>query len=124
MARPDVYSIRDTTVEAYLHPVAHEIKVRRADLLSDLRQPDKGAAYHALACECWYVLRAGIGRCEDVPDTFGVLIATDDALETARPAPHRAHRLPLAVWMALAKAAPRSPVQEAEQALLQADPAE
>ncbi len=57
MAMPDVYSIRHTTVEDYAEPVAHEIKVRRADLLSDLRRPDKGAAYLALASQCWYVLR-------------------------------------------------------------------
>jgi hypothetical protein len=44
MAMPDVYSIRHTTVEAYLEPVVHEIKVRRADLLSDLRHEAKRAA--------------------------------------------------------------------------------
>ena len=45
MAMPDVFSIRHTTVEAYLEPMVHEIKVRRADLLADLRRGDKREAY-------------------------------------------------------------------------------
>ena len=45
LCRPDVLSIRSTSVEAYAEPVVHEIKVRRADLLADLRQLAKGAAY-------------------------------------------------------------------------------
>jgi len=36
MAMPDVFSIRHTSVEDYVEPVVHEIKVRRADLLADL----------------------------------------------------------------------------------------
>ena len=54
MARPDVFSIRNTSVEAYAQPVVHEIKVRRADLIADLRKPDKRAAYLDLGGECWY----------------------------------------------------------------------
>ena len=38
---PDVYSIRYTTVEDHVEPIAHEIKVSRADLLSDLRNEAK-----------------------------------------------------------------------------------
>ena len=38
IAMPDVFSIRNTTVEAYVEPVVHEIKVRRADLLGDLKK--------------------------------------------------------------------------------------
>ncbi|MCZ8286593.1 MAG: hypothetical protein O9353_14170, partial [Bacteroidia bacterium] len=33
MVRPDVFSIRNTTVQEYVDPVVHEIKVHRADLL-------------------------------------------------------------------------------------------
>jgi hypothetical protein len=107
MAMPDVYSIRHTTVEAYLAPVAHEIKVRRADLLSDLRRPAKGEAYRQLASECWYVLREGIAQADEVPEVYGVMMATDDGtLTVARPAPRRAMRLPFASWMALARATP------------------
>ena len=68
MAMPDVYSIRHTTVEDYVEPVAHEIKVRRADLLADLRRPAKGEAYRWLSGECWYVIRAGIAQPDEIPE--------------------------------------------------------
>ncbi len=45
MAMPDVFSIRHTTVEDYLEPVVHEVKVRRADLLADVRREAKRVAY-------------------------------------------------------------------------------
>ena len=106
MAMPDVFSIRHTTVEAYLEPVVHEVKVHRADLLGDLRQPAKRAAYLQMAGECWYVIRAGIARPDEIPPECGVLVATDAALDVARPAPRRALRLPFDAWMALARAAP------------------
>ena len=41
MARPDVFSVRRTSVEDYLQPMVHEVKVSRADLLSDLRHAAK-----------------------------------------------------------------------------------
>jgi hypothetical protein len=106
MAMPDVFSIRHTTAEALLEPVVHEVKVRRADLLGDLRQTAKRAAYLQMSGECWYVIRAGIARPEEIPPECGVLVASDDALAVARPAPRRAVRLPFDVWMALARATP------------------
>ncbi|EHR73269.1 hypothetical protein BurJ1DRAFT_4481 [Burkholderiales bacterium JOSHI_001] len=122
VAMPDVYSIRHTTVEDYLHPVAHEIKVRRADLLADLRKPAKGQGYLQLAGECWYVLREGIGRPEEIPGEFGVMFAPDAGpLEVARPAPRRALKLPFAMWMVLARAAPE-PHDDDAQAWLGAPP--
>lgn len=106
IAMPDVFSVRNTTVEAYLEPVVHEVKVRRADLLADLKRPAKRAAYLQLGGECWYVVRQGIARADEIPPECGVLVATDAALEVARPAPRRAATLPFGVWMALAKATP------------------
>ncbi len=119
IAMPDVYSIRHTTVEDYVEPVAHEIKVRRADLLSDLRRPAKGEAYRWLSGECWYVIRDGIAQPQEIPEAYGVMLARPDgALEVARPAPRRAMRLPFAVWMALARATPeRADDDEAQPAL-------
>ena len=55
VARPDVFSIRNTSVATYVDPIVHEVKVRRADLLGDLRQGAKRRAYVDLG-ECWYVL--------------------------------------------------------------------
>ncbi len=118
LAMPDVYSIRHTTVEDYVEPVAHEIKVRRADLLSDLRREAKAAAYLAVSSQCWYVLRAGIAEPEEVPVAYGVMLADEAGLHVARPAPRRAMRVPLAVWMALARATPDAAGEETEQAPL------
>jgi hypothetical protein len=118
LAMPDVYSIRHTTVEDYTEPVAHEIKVSRADLLSDLRRADKGAAYLALSSQCWYVLRAGIASADEVPPAFGVMFADEAGLSVARPAPRRAMRVPFAVWMALARATAVPVPDEEAQSLL------
>lgn len=118
IAMPDVYSIRQTTVEDYAEPVAHEIKVRRADLLADLRRPDKGAAYRALASQCWYVLARGIAEADEVPTEYGVMWADDAGLEVARAAPRRPMRVPFVVWMALARAdAVKSPDDDAQASL-------
>lgn len=115
MAMPDVYSIRHTTVESYVEPIVHEIKVRRADLLSDLRQTAKREAYLASASQCWYVLKAGIASVDEVPPECGVMWALDERLEVARPAPRRAMALPFGTWMALARAdAERLPEDEAQ----------
>jgi hypothetical protein len=106
MAMPDVFSVRHTTVEDYLEPVVHEIKVRRADLLSDLKREAKRAAYLQLCGECWYVIREGIARPDEIPPECGVMVAGDSGLDVVRPAPKRAMRLPFHVWMALARATP------------------
>ena len=121
MAMPDVYSIRWTTVEAYTEPAVHEIKVRRADLLADLKRPDKGAAYRALSSQCWYVLGRGVGAAEEIPPEYGVLIETGEGagrLELARPAPRRAVTPGFAVWMALARATAEPALEEPAQAPL------
>ncbi|MCE4540207.1 hypothetical protein LXT12_23425 [Pelomonas sp. P7] len=108
-ALPDVYSIRHSTVEDYLEPAIHEIKVSRADLLGELRRPAKSAAYRALCGQCWFVIRAGIAEPEEIPPEYGVLIGHDSHLELARPAPRRAHKPDFATWMALARATPIAP---------------
>ena len=106
MAMPDVFSIRHTTVEDYVEPIVHEIKVNRSDLLADLRRESKRAAYLSLSSECWYVVRAGIAAADDVPPECGLIAAGETGLEVLRPAPRRAQRLPFAIWMALARATP------------------
>ncbi len=121
MAMPDVFSIRNTTVATYVEPIVHEIKVRRADLLGDVRQPHKREAYLALSSECWYVLKAGIGDASDVPDACGVMVSHDMGLVTARlevlrAAPKRAMSLSFGTWMALAKATCVAPPDDAPQA--------
>lgn len=123
VAMPDVYSIRSTTVEDYVEPVVHEIKVTRGDLLAELRKPDKHAAYLGLASQCWFVYPAGLARAEEIPPAFGILeAAAGGALERVRPAPSRAMRLPTAAWVALARANALPPDEDdlAQQALVDA----
>jgi hypothetical protein len=106
MAMPDVFSIRHTTVEAYAEPMVHEVKVQRADLLADLRRASKRRAYLEIGGECWYVIRDGIARADEIPPECGVLVACDRGLTVARPAPKRPTRIGFALWMALARATP------------------
>jgi hypothetical protein len=112
MAMPDVFSIRRSSIEAYLEPVVHEIKVSRADLLGDLKKPAKRAAYLAMAGACWYVLGVDakgrpIAQPQEVPPECGVLQVEGAALVVAREAPRRAvQQLPFHVWMSLAQAGP------------------
>lgn len=123
IARPDVFSIRHTSVESYVEPIVHEIKVRRADLLADLRQEAKRAAYRDLG-ECWYVLGNDargrpVGDPQEIPPECGVMLVEGERLAVARPAlrPARAG-LPFGVWMALAKATPVGGGDEETQGLL------
>ncbi|MGZ5238759.1 MAG: hypothetical protein ACXWCN_01455, partial [Caldimonas sp.] len=106
IAMPDVFSIRHTTVEAYLEPIVHEVKVRRSDLLADLRRAGKREAYLQLGGECWYAIRNGIAEPDEIPAECGVLVADETRLAVARPAPKRPARIGFARWMALARATP------------------
>lgn len=112
MCMPDVFSIRNTSVAAYLEPVVHEIKVSRADLLGDLKSKDKRDSYLDAGGQCWYVLgcdRKGqpIAQAEEIPVECGVMLLQNERLEVLRNAPKRAVAdLPFALWMVLAKATP------------------
>jgi hypothetical protein len=123
IARPDVFSIRHTSVEAYVEPIVHEVKVRRADLLGDLRQAAKRGAYLDLG-ECWYVLGNDakgrpIAEPEEIPEECGVMLARGTRLQVARAARRHARgALPFGVWMALAKSTPVTGLDEDSQGLL------
>ncbi|MCF8169155.1 MAG: hypothetical protein K9J77_11135 [Rhodoferax sp.] len=69
---PDVFSIRNSSKQAYLEPIVHEIKVSRADLLGDLKLIDKRSAYLDVGGQCWYVLGCNangkpIGEPDEIP---------------------------------------------------------
>ena len=122
VAMPDVFSVRQTSVAGYLQAEVHEIKVRRADLLSDLRHETKRAAYLGMAGACWYVLAEGIGSADDIPPECGVIVARGEnfaTLDVLRCAPARAMPfeagLPFALWMALARATPVPPLDDEAQ---------
>ena len=89
MCRPDVFSIRKSSVQVYLEPIVHEIKVSRTDLLGDLKLPNKRNAYLDIAGQCWYVLGRdskgrAIGEPEEVPLDCGDLVCTGHKLEVLR----------------------------------------
>ena len=110
--KPDVFSIRNSSVQAYLEPVVHEIKVSRADLLGDLKRPEKRQAYLELGGQCWYVLGRDakdrpIAEPQEVPVEIGVMQVEGDAIEILRSAPKKPmESLPFGIWMVLAKAVP------------------
>ena len=101
--RPDVYSIRNTSVAAYACPVIHEIKVRRADLLGDLKLPDKRGAYQALSSEFYYVMPEGMAAIEEIPQDCGVLYFAESGFKLGRTSPKRQVELSIAEWMSLAR---------------------
>lgn len=118
IAMPDVFSVRHTTKEAMLEPMVHEIKVSRADLLSDLRNEAKRAAYLSLSSQAFYVLSAGIGDAHDVPEPFGVLVEEADGLRCLRFAEKRPCKMAFGTWMALAQATPLAAADDDSQSLL------
>lgn len=119
LARPDVFSVRRTSVEDYLQPMVHEVKVSRADLLSDLRDAAKRESYQWLSCETYYVLPSGVAEPQEIPEAFGVWLLSGTietgTLDVVRPARHVTRKLPFSVWMALAKAVPVTSDHEARQ---------
>ena len=122
MARPDLFSMRNTSVPAYLQPMVHEVKASRADLLSDLRHDAKRQAYQWLCEECYYVFPAGIAQPDEIPEHFGIWVLhgglDNGHFELLRPARHARCALPFAVWMALCKATPLRSETERAQAQL------
>ncbi len=122
MARPDLFSVRNTSVPAYLQPMVHEVKASRADLLSDLRHDAKRQAYQWLCEECYYVFPEGIAEPEEIPEHFGIWVLRggldEGRFELLRPARHAQCTLPFAVWLALCKATPLRAGDEAAQAQL------
>lgn len=127
LARPDLFSIRRTSNPNYLHPVVHEIKVSRADLLSDLRHEAKRSSYQWLASECHYVFPHGLAEPQELPEELGVWVIHGNIetgrLEMLRPARHAPCTIPFDVWMAMAKASPVNRTLERPQAEL-AEPAD
>jgi hypothetical protein len=110
--KPDVFSIRNSSKQDYLEPIVHEIKVSRADLLGDLKRPEKRQAYLELGGQCWYVLgrdakKRPIAEPDEVPKECGLMQVVNGGVEVLRQAPKRqSSGLPFGIWMVLAKAMP------------------
>lgn len=116
--QPDVYSLRPSSKPEGLAVAIHEIKVSRADLLTELRKPDKSAAYAALSGQTCYVLAAGIATVDEIPPAFGVWVAHATHFELARPAPQRPFQPDFASWLELARRCPLPPPLDPSQAPL------
>ncbi|WP_290901716.1 hypothetical protein [Aquabacterium sp.] len=126
MTRPDLFSVRRTSNPAYLQPMVHEVKVSRADLLSDLRHTAKRTSYQWLCSECHYVFPHGMAEPQELPEELGVWVIHGDIdigqLELLRPARHAPCTIPFDVWMAMAKASPvRRPLERSQGELANAD---
>jgi hypothetical protein len=105
VARPDLYSLRDVAFSEHLHPVIHEVKVRREDLLGDLRNAGKRAGYQALSAAFYYVIAEGIAEPAEVPPDCGLIIATRTALVPARRSQLRAVQPGAVQWLSIARRA-------------------
>ena len=113
--RPDLFSIRRTSREGRFAPEVHEIKVRRSDLLAELRATEKRAAYEALSARCYFVLADRIGEPDEIPEPWGVWIEKEGGLCLEREAARRNTGLDFGGWMALAQATPIKGNDEDEQ---------
>lgn len=121
-SRPDLFSIRNSSLATALDPLIHEIKASRADLLADLRDAGKGEAYRSVSSETYYVYPEGLAQADEIPSDFGVwtLCGTpeDGTLTLVRPARFTARTIDFPLWMALAKAAPVHEIAEPIQGTL------
>lgn len=104
--KPDVFSMVRGLRADHLAPQVHEIKVRRSDLLGELRGA-KIERYRELAASIYLVLADGIAEPEEIPVDYGVaLYSPETGFRIARTAPIGDYTLQTRHWMALAKATP------------------
>ena len=104
LSRPDIFSLRHVTSSRRLHPAVHEIKVRRADLLGDIKKDTKRRGYQSYSQSFHYVIAEGIADPDEIPEDCGLIVATPNTLRIVRPAPHRPAALTTAQWVALVRA--------------------
>lgn len=104
--KPDVFSMVGGLRADHLAPQVHEIKVRRADLLGELRG-GKIERYRELAASIYLVIADGIADADEIPADYGVALYSGTAgFRIARAAPIGDYTLETRHWMALAKATP------------------
>lgn len=104
LSKPDVFSLRHVTSSRRLHPAVHEIKVRRADLLGDLKNAAKRRGYQSYSQSFHYVIAEGIAEPDEIPADCGLIVASVSSLKIVRPAPYRPATLTTAQWVALVRA--------------------
>src|SRR5690606_11023333 len=72
--RPDVFSINPSLQPERANPRIHEIKVSRADFLSDVANPRKREAYLSIAETVYYVVPEGLVTPDEVPQGLGLIV--------------------------------------------------
>lgn len=70
--RPDVFSIVPALDPSRVQPWTCEVKISRADFLSDVRS-EKWKRYRRFSCRIWFAAPQGIIAPSDVPDGTGLL---------------------------------------------------
>jgi len=66
------------------HSVLIECKVTRADFLADRAKPFRTKPEQGVGCERFYMVPAGLVRCEELPSGWGLLEIDRGKIETAR----------------------------------------
>jgi hypothetical protein len=69
--RPDVFSIMPTLEPERCRPWTCEVKVSRADFLSDIRS-EKWKRYRRFSCRIWFATPAGMIRPDELPEGLGL----------------------------------------------------
>lgn len=68
----------------YLH--GHEIKVHRSDWLREIQDPTKAAAFQQRCHFWWIVATPGVVNPEEVPGSWGLMVATEKTLRVKKAA--------------------------------------
>jgi hypothetical protein len=105
LCKPDVFSLTRSLRPDHLAPQVHEIKVRRSDLLGELRS-EKTRRYRELAAEVFFVIVEGIATVDEIPADYGVVVWQPSGYTLARGATRRDYRLETRHWMSMARARP------------------
>ncbi|MEX3984261.1 hypothetical protein AB4Y45_35480 [Paraburkholderia sp. EG287A] len=77
--RPDVFSLATTYDAKRINPCVHEVKVSRADFLSDLAKPEKREGYSAFCEQFFYVAPPGIIERAELPPNCGLLVERSES---------------------------------------------
>jgi hypothetical protein len=88
--------------------VAYEMKRSRSDFLAELAQPAKRGQAEDFFHETWFVVERGVCKPEEVPDGWGLLVATQkgDALRVVKRArPREPQPVPYDMLMSVLRAA-------------------
>lgn len=72
--RPDVFSMAATYDAKRINPAVHEVKISRADFLSDLAKPEKRGGYAVISEVLYYVAPAGVIVPDEVPKECGLVL--------------------------------------------------